>query len=145
LNKYENFKVCRFCQILGFVLKNYYNFESFQNMLTIWGFCFLYHKLALLYMSCTLYPIYMWLKTLENLRFWNIFWISKFHNFKIVSAFWMWVVGYYDLIIIIIIVCTTWNDQHNFKMSNKNICKKIYNFQHYLTWFLVPFNVFSPI
>jgi hypothetical protein len=47
LNKYENFKVCKFCQILHFVLKHYYNFRSYQNMLTILSFIFLYHNLKL--------------------------------------------------------------------------------------------------
>ncbi len=41
LNKYENFKVCKFCRILYFILKAYHNFESYKNMLVILGFFFL--------------------------------------------------------------------------------------------------------
>jgi len=29
-------------------------------------------------------------------------------------------------------------------MSKKNICKKVHNFHHYPTWFLVPIFVLSP-
>jgi hypothetical protein len=47
LNKYENFNVYKFCQIFHFKLKIYHNFESYKNMLTILGFCFLYYKLQL--------------------------------------------------------------------------------------------------
>jgi hypothetical protein len=43
----EFFKMCKFCQIFCFILKTYHNFESYQNMLTTLGFCFLYHKLQL--------------------------------------------------------------------------------------------------
>ncbi len=39
--------MCKFCQILHFILKIYHNFESYQNMLTILGFCFLYHELKI--------------------------------------------------------------------------------------------------
>ncbi len=52
--KYENFKVCTFCQILCFSLKNYHNFESYQNMLNILHFSFLYHKLQL----CFIYYVH---------------------------------------------------------------------------------------
>jgi hypothetical protein len=31
------------------------------------------------------------------------------------------------------------------KCQDKNICKKVHNFHHYLTWFLVPRYVFAPI
>jgi hypothetical protein len=44
LNKYEFLKMCRFCQILCFVLKIYYNFESYQNIQITLGFCLLYHN-----------------------------------------------------------------------------------------------------
>ncbi len=37
-------KVCKFCQILHFILKIYHNFESYQNMLITLGLCLLYHK-----------------------------------------------------------------------------------------------------
>jgi len=47
LNKHEIFKVCKFCHILHFILKFYHNFESYQNMLTTLGSCFLYHKMQL--------------------------------------------------------------------------------------------------
>jgi hypothetical protein len=42
LNKYEFFKVCKFCQILDFILKIYHNIESYKNMLTILDSFFLY-------------------------------------------------------------------------------------------------------
>ncbi len=81
MNKYENFKVCKFYQILHFILKIYHNFESYQYMLTTLGFCFLYHKLTTLFcMSWTLHPIYMWWRTLENLKFLKYF---EFQKFKI--------------------------------------------------------------
>jgi len=31
-----------------------------------------------------------------------------------------------------------------FKCHKKNICKKVHNFHHCLTWFLAPFFVLSP-
>ncbi len=37
--------MCRFCQFFHFILKIYHNFRSYQNMLTILSFYFLYHKL----------------------------------------------------------------------------------------------------
>jgi len=47
LNKYQFFKVCKFCQILHFMLKICHNFESYQNMWTTLGFFFLYQKIQL--------------------------------------------------------------------------------------------------
>jgi hypothetical protein len=38
LNNYEFFKVCKFCQILDFILKIYHNIKWSQNMLTILDF-----------------------------------------------------------------------------------------------------------
>jgi hypothetical protein len=35
LNKYEILKVCKFCQILRFIMKIYHNFELYQNMLLL--------------------------------------------------------------------------------------------------------------
>jgi len=34
LNKYENLKVYKYCEILCFILKICHNFKSYQNMLT---------------------------------------------------------------------------------------------------------------
>jgi hypothetical protein len=31
------------------------------------------------------------------------------------------------------------------KCQEKNICKKIHSFHHYLTWFLAPIFIFSPL
>jgi len=45
VNRYGFFKVCKFCQILHFILKIYHNFESYQKLLTILAFFFLYDKL----------------------------------------------------------------------------------------------------
>ncbi len=43
-----NFSKClNFARFLHFILKIYHNFESYQNMLTILVFCFLYHKIEL--------------------------------------------------------------------------------------------------
>jgi hypothetical protein len=47
LNKHKIFKVCKLCQILCFILKFYHSFESYQIMLIILGFFFLYHELQL--------------------------------------------------------------------------------------------------
>jgi hypothetical protein len=49
--KYEVFKTWKFCQILHFVLKVYDDLKSYQIMLTILGFSFLYNKLQL-YSRC---------------------------------------------------------------------------------------------
>jgi len=43
--------MCIFCQILHFIFKINHNFESYQNMLSTLGFCFLYHKLQLFLVS----------------------------------------------------------------------------------------------
>jgi len=31
------------------------------------------------------------------------------------------------------------------KCQKKNICENIYNFQHYVTWFLAPLSVFTTL
>ncbi len=43
--------MCKFCQFSHFILINYCNFESYQNMLAILDFSLLYHKLQL-YLIC---------------------------------------------------------------------------------------------
>ncbi len=48
LNKYENFKMCKFCQILHFILNIYHDF-AYQNILITSSFCFLYHKIQLFF------------------------------------------------------------------------------------------------
>ncbi len=78
LKKYQFFKVCKFCQILRFILKIYHNFESYQNMLTTLGFFFLYHKLQLCFVCHAHYNPFICGKGL--LKIWKILWISK--NFK---------------------------------------------------------------
>jgi len=81
---YISFSKCViFFQILHFILKIYHNFESYQNMLTTFSFCFLYHKLQLCFVCHAHY---------------NPFKILKLHIFLIVSAFWAWVISYYHLI-----------------------------------------------
>jgi hypothetical protein len=65
--KKESLSIC-------FVLKNDYNFKSYQNMLIVLAFSFLYYKLeSFFYMSCTLHPIY---KVFEILK--HILNLSKF-------------------------------------------------------------------
>ncbi len=58
LNRYKNFKICIFCQILHFVLKKYHNFESCQNMLILKTFSFLYHKLQLWFICHLHYTLF---------------------------------------------------------------------------------------
>lgn len=62
--KYENFKVCTFCQILCFNLKFYHNFESYKNMLIILRFSFLYHKFQLCFICYVHYTPFICDKTL---------------------------------------------------------------------------------
>jgi len=96
LNKYGFFKLCRFCHKIGFALKIYHNFKSYQNMLTILGFFFLCHKLQLCFICQAHYTPF----TCGTVfLIWKILWISKFSNsitFKL-WVFWMWVVGYYHI------------------------------------------------
>jgi len=49
LNIYDFLKVHRFCQILCFVLKNWHNFKSYQNMLTFSILIFLYYNLQIFF------------------------------------------------------------------------------------------------
>jgi hypothetical protein len=59
--------MCKFFDILCFVLKIYHDFESYQNMLITLGFCFLYHKLQL----CFIWAMYIILHLHVVKNFWN--------------------------------------------------------------------------
>jgi hypothetical protein len=91
------FKVYRFYQIFHFVSKNNPNFELSENMLTILYFIFLYHKLQLCFRCHVHYTHLHVVKDFWNLKIlfnrFNFFLNFKFHNFQIVSVFWMWVIN----------------------------------------------------
>jgi len=77
-------------QGLGFILKNYHNSKSYQNMLTILGFNFFYHKLQLCFICDVQYTPFTCGK--ELLKFWNLetyfeFLKFKFHIFLIVNVY----------------------------------------------------------
>jgi hypothetical protein len=92
-------KVRTFCQILCLILKNDHNFKSYQNMLIILSFSFLFHKLQL----CFVFHVHYILitcgkKKLKIQKFrtsLNFLKISNSTNFEIVSVFWIWVISYY--------------------------------------------------
>jgi hypothetical protein len=90
-----------FYQIFHFLSKNNLNFELYENMLTILYFIFLYHKLQLCFRCHVRYTHLRVVKdswNLKNLfnRF-NFFLNFKFHNFQIVSVFWMGVINQHHL------------------------------------------------
>ncbi len=105
LNKYEFFKVCKFCQMLCFILKFYYNLKSYQNMLTTLGFCFLYHKLQLCYVCHAHYTPFTCGKGLLTFNFFEKYleflFFEKFHIFLIVNVF-LNLGSYYHLIILLL-------------------------------------------
>jgi len=77
-------------------------FESYQNMPTFQGFCFLYHinyNFVLYVMHITLHlHVIKDFSKFSNLKNTSKYlWISNFHIFLIVSVFWIWVVGYYHV------------------------------------------------
>jgi hypothetical protein len=66
LNKYENLKVYKYCEILCFILKICHNFKSYQNMLTfssLISYIINYN----FYLNNTLHHIYM-LKRIHELK-----------------------------------------------------------------------------
>jgi hypothetical protein len=74
--------MCEFCQILHFILKIYYNFESYQNMLITLGFCFLYHELQLCFVCHAHYtPFTCGKGLLKILKFGKYFEFLKNLNF----------------------------------------------------------------
>jgi len=60
--------MCKFYQILRFILKIYHNFESYQNMLITLGFCFLYHKLQLFFVCHAHYTPFTCVKGLLKIK-----------------------------------------------------------------------------
>jgi hypothetical protein len=62
-------KGANFARFYILLLKNYLNFKSYQNMLTILGVFFLYHKLQFSFIChVQYYPIHMCYKNFENLK-----------------------------------------------------------------------------
>jgi hypothetical protein len=70
--------MCKFFQILYFILKNYHKFESYQNMLIILYFYFLYHKLQIYYISHVHYTLFRC-----DIKILRLFWIFEFENCQI--------------------------------------------------------------
>ncbi len=67
------------------------------------------------------------------MRFWNILWILKLHKFLIMSVYWVWIIGYYDL--------------KNF-IINFFLTKKILDPNHLQNWLLLIqlfFNFKNPL
>jgi hypothetical protein len=83
--KYEFFKVCKFCQIMHFILKIYHNFELYQNMLTTLCFFLLYHKLQLFFLCHAHYTPFTCgkglLKILKIKKYFEFFKDIKLHIF----------------------------------------------------------------
>jgi hypothetical protein len=81
MNRYKNFKVCKFCQFFHFILKIYHIFESYKKMLTTLGSFLLYHKLKLCFrchahytqFTCGKGILKIWKheKYFEFLKIWN--------------------------------------------------------------------------
>ncbi len=199
-NKYDFFKLCKFCQILHFILRIYHNIESYQNMLTTLAFCFLYHKIQLCFVCHAHYTLltcgkrFLKILNAENtlnfqnfkilyllncewfLNLGNTFLSSKFfddQNYVITIVFYLvfckinhiWCNTYSSLNVLSKNQNPKFNlmncefELFNFhinhlaqlgminitlKWQEKNICKNVHNFHHYLTWFLAPIFVFAP-
>ncbi len=62
---------------MGFILKIYHSFQSYQNMLITLGFCSLYHKLQLCLYSMHITPHLHVIKD-----FWNLMFFKNPLNFK---------------------------------------------------------------
>jgi hypothetical protein len=90
----------KFYQILFFVLKNDHYFKSCKNMITIFSFSFfLVSQAKIFFIVIHIMPPFTFRKLFLELEISEIiFWFKKkikYHKFKIMSAFHMWMVGYH--------------------------------------------------
>jgi hypothetical protein len=87
----------KFYQILHFILKIYLNFKLYENMLIIYYFILLFHKLQLCFRYHYITPHLHVVKDSWNFKIvfniFLIFKILKFYNFQIMSVFWVWIIN----------------------------------------------------